>query len=57
MIYGYSIESSTVQEYELSKPKFPRSTGIIRGYEGRSISCFDRGVFYRYSESSDGEPL
>ena len=30
MIYGYSIESGIIQEYELRKPKFPRYTNISR---------------------------
>ena len=32
-------------------------TAIKVGYPGRNTACFDQGVFYRYAESSDGEPL
>ncbi len=56
-IHAYSIESGIVRDYDLRKPKFPRSTAVKRGYIGRQIACFDRGTFYRYAESSDGEPL
>ncbi len=56
-IHAYSFESGIVRDYDLRKPKFPRTTDIKRGYEGREIACFDRGVFYRYAEGSDGEPL
>ena len=56
-IHAYSIESGTVRDYDLRKPRFPRTTALRRGLEGRGIACFDRGVFYRYAESSDGEPL
>ncbi|MCY4223640.1 MAG: hypothetical protein OXF06_02280 [Bacteroidetes bacterium] len=57
MIYGYSVQEGTVREYELRKPKFPRTTGVKIGYDGRGIACFDRGIFYRYAEGSDGAPL
>ena len=56
-VHTYSLESGTVGNYDLRKAKFPRSTAIKRGYTGRQIACFERGVFYRYAESSDGEPL
>ena len=56
-IRTYSIESGIVRDYELRKPKFPRSTSMKRGYTGRQIACFDHGIFYRYAEDSDGEPL
>ena len=56
-IHAYSIESGAVRDYDLRKPKFPRTTGVKRGWQGREIACFDQGVFYRYAESSDGEPL
>ena len=56
-IYAYSIESGVVRDYDLRKPKFPGVTSVKRGRIGRQIACFDHGVFYRYPESSDGEPL
>ena len=56
-IYAYSMESGIVREYDLRAPKFPRLTATKRGQVGREIACFDQGVFYRYPESSDGEPL
>ena len=28
-----------------------------RGLTGRQIACFERGIFYRYAEGSDGIPL
>ena len=56
-IYAYSIESGIIRDYDLRKPKFPRSTAVKRGYIGRQVACFDRGIFYRYAESSDGESL
>ena len=56
-IHAYSIESGTMRDYDLRKPRFPRTTSIKRGWQGRAIACFDQGVFYRYAESSDGEPL
>lgn len=59
-IYAYSLESGIVQDYNLRKPRFPISTaaGIgDMGYTRRQIACFDHGIFYRYAESSDGEPL
>lgn len=56
-IHAYSIESGTILDYDLRTPQFPRTTGVKRGYSGRQIACFERGVFYRYAEGSDGEPL
>ena len=56
-IHAYSIESGTIRDYDLRVPQFPRTTGVKRGLRGRQIACFERGIFYRYSESSDGEPL
>ena len=56
-IHAYSIESGTIRNYDLRAPQFPRTTGVKRGYRGRQIACFERGVFYRYAEGSDGEPL
>ena len=56
-IYAYSIESGIVRDYDLRKPKFPGVTSVKRGRVGHQIACFDHGVFYRYPESSDGEPL
>ncbi len=56
-LHAYSIESGGVRVYDLRKPRFPRTTALRGGSEGRGIACFDRGVFYRYAESSDGEPL
>lgn len=56
-IQAYSIDSGTVRDYNLRKPRFPRTTAVKRGFSGRGIACFDQGVFYRYPESSDGEPL
>ncbi|MXZ17902.1 MAG: hypothetical protein F4069_03820 [Rhodothermaceae bacterium] len=56
-VHAFSLESGNVRNYDLRKPKFPRSTAIKEGYPGRQIACFDQGVFYRYAESSDGEPL
>lgn len=56
-IHAFSIESGTIRDYDLRMPQFPRTTGVKRGYSGRQIACFERGVFYRYAESSDGEPL
>ena len=56
-IHAYSIESGAIREDGLRVPQFPRTTGVKRGFPGRQIACFERGVFYRYAESSDGEPL
>ncbi len=56
-IYAYSVESGVVRDYDLRKPKFPGVTSVKRGRVGHQIACFDHGVFYRYPESSDGEPL
>ncbi len=56
-VHAYSIESGIVQHFDLRPPKFPRTTSIKVGYVGRQIACFRQGIFYRYSESSDGEPL
>ncbi len=57
LIHAYSPKSDTVRNYALREPKFPRSASIKGGIEGREITCFDRGIFYRYAESSDGESL
>ena len=56
-IHAFSIESGTIRDYDLRTPQFPRTTGVKRGYSGRQIACFESGVFYRYAEGSDGEPL
>ena len=56
-IYAYSVESGIVRDYDLRKPKFPGVTSVKMGRIGRQIACFDYGVFYRYPENSDGEPL
>lgn len=56
-IYAYSMESGIVREYDLRTPRFPMLTATVQGQVGREIACFDQGVFYRYPESSDGEPL
>jgi len=57
-INAYSIGSSVVRKYNLRMPAFPLATSVKRGYLGRQIACFNQeGVFYRYAESSDGEPL
>ena len=56
-MHAFSIESGTIRDYDLRMPQFPRTTSVNRGYWGRQIACFERGVFYRYAESSDGEPL
>ncbi len=59
-IYAHSLESGIVRDYNLRKPRFPVSTAAEMGdtgYTGRQIACFDHGIFYRYPESSDGEPL
>ena len=56
-IYAYSMESGIVEDYDLRAPNFPRVTSAKGGQIGREIACFDHGVFYRYPESSDGEPL
>lgn len=56
-IYAYSIESGTVRDHDLREPEFPMVTMVKMGMIGRQIACFDRGVFFRYPESSDGEPL
>lgn len=56
-MHAFSIESGTIRDYDLRMPLFPRTTSVNRGYRGRQIACFERGVFYRYAESSDGEPL
>ncbi len=56
-IHAYSIESGTIRNYDLRVPQFPRTTGVKRGLRGRQIACFERGIFYRYAEDSDGEPL
>ena len=56
-IHAYSIESGEVRDYNLRAPLFPRVTGIKRGYRGRQIACLEPGVYYRYAEGSDGEPL
>ncbi len=56
-VLALSIESGIVRNYDLRTPEFPRTTSIKKGYTGRQIACFDHGIFYRYSESSDGELL
>lgn len=56
-IHAFSIESGTIRDYDLRMPQFPRTTGVKRGHRGRQIACLERGVFYRYAEDSDGEPL
>lgn len=56
-IHAFSIESGAIRDYDLRMPLFPRTTGLNKGFSGRQIACFERGVFYRYAESSDGEPL
>ena len=56
-IYAYSVESGALRDYDLRKAEFPRTTAVKGGYIGRQVACFDHGIFYRYSESSDGEPL
>ena len=56
-VYAYAIESGIVRDYDLRKPEFPGVTSVKGGLIGRHIACFDDGVFYRYPESSDGEPL
>lgn len=56
-MHAFSIESGAIRDYDLRMPQFPRTTSVKRGYSGRQIACFERGVFYRYAESSDGEPL
>ncbi|MYJ50619.1 MAG: hypothetical protein F4065_09455 [Rhodothermaceae bacterium] len=56
-IHAYSLESGNVRNYNLRKPRFPLSTAAGWGNTGHQIACFDRGIFYRYAESSDGEPL
>ncbi|MCY3594473.1 MAG: hypothetical protein OXH01_04435 [Bacteroidetes bacterium] len=56
-IHAYSLESGKVRNYNLRKPRFPLSTAAEWGNTGHQIACFDRGIFYRYAESSDGEPL
>ena len=56
-IHAYSLESGNVRNYNLRKPRFPLSTAAEWGNTGHQIVCFDRGIFYRYAESSDGEPL
>ena len=56
-IYAYSVESGIIRDYDLRKPQFPGVTTVNMGRIGHQIACFDHGVFYRYPESSDGEPL
>ena len=56
-IFAYSIESGIIRDYDLRKPEFPGVTSVKMGQVGRQIACFDHGIFYRYPESSDGEPL
>ena len=56
-IYAYSLESGVVRDYDLRKPRFPRVTAVKGGWIGRQLACFDDGVYYRFPESSDGEPL
>jgi len=57
VIQAYSLESGDIQEYDIRRPKFPRLTGVKAGIFGREITCFEKNIFYRYAESSDGEPL
>jgi len=57
IIQAYSIDSGDVHQFELRKPRLPKSTRLKSGVDGRQIACFDQGVFYRYAESSDGEPM
>ena len=56
-IHAYSMASGIVRDYDLRKPEFPMVTMVNRGRVGREIACFDQGVFYRYPESIDAEPL
>ena len=56
-IYAWSLDSGIVEEYDLRLPAFPSITSAYRGIVGREMACFDRGVFFRYAESSDAEPL
>ncbi len=56
-MHAFSIESGAIRDYDLRTPQFPRTTSVKRGYSGRQIACFESGVFYRYAEGSDGEPL
>lgn len=56
-VYAYSLESGIVDEFYLREPEYPMVTDVMLGRPGRQIACFDHGVFYRYPESSDGEPL
>ena len=56
-IYAYSMEAGIVAKYELRTPEFPSLTSVYRGLEGRAMACFEEGVFFRYVESSDAEPM
>ncbi len=56
-IFAWSLDSGIVEEYDLRMPAFPSITSAYRGIVGRELACFDRGVFFRYAESSDAEPL
>ena len=56
-VYAYSMESGIVEEHDLRMPEFPGLTNVYRGTRGRGIACFAEGVFYRYPESSDAEPV
>ena len=56
-IYAWSLDSGIVEEYDLRMPAFPSITSAYRGIVGRELACFEQGVFFRYAESSDAEPL
>ena len=56
-ILAWSLELGIVEEYDLRMPEFPTFTAVSRGRIGRSMACFERGVFYRHAESMDAEPL
>lgn len=56
-IHAYSMESGIIEDYDLREPEFPIMAAVSRGRQGRSIACFERGIFYRYAESVDAEPL
>ena len=53
----YAVNSGGIRHYDIREPLFPRVTNVMMGVIGRQIACFDHGVFYRFPESSDGEPL
>lgn len=56
-VHVYALKSGGARHYELREPKFPKATQVKRGRLGREIACFDDAVYFRYPESSDGEPL